>query len=160
MAIPVTRTLHPLPFEHLAPKRFEDLVRQLAYDFRAWRSLEATGRAGSDDGFDARGYEIVASGERIEVEDEDSDGESATTFDRLWLIQCKRERSIGPSKMVAHLEAIMAESFDGLYGFIFAAACDFSKATRDACRNWCRERGIQEIHIWGKAEIEDQLYQP
>lgn len=160
MAIPVTRTLHPLPFEHLEPKRFEDLVRQLAYDFRAWRSLEATGRAGSDDGFDARGYEIVASGERIEVEGEEGDGEPVTTFDRLWLIQCKRERSIGPTKMIAHLEAIAAESFDGLYGFIFAAACDFSKATRDTCRNWCRERGIQEIHIWGKAEIEDQLYQP
>ncbi|VXD04312.1 conserved hypothetical protein [Sphingomonas sp. T1] len=160
MATQVTRSLHPLPFEHLEPKRFEDLVRQLAYDFRAWRSLEATGRAGSDDGFDARGNEIVASGEHIEVENQDGDGEPATTFDRLWLIQCKRERSIGPTKMIAHLEAIAAESFDGLYGFIFAAACDFSKATRDVCRNWCRERGVQEIHIWGKAEIEDQLYQP
>ena len=43
---------------------------------------------------------------------------------------------------------------------IFAAACDFSKSSRDACRNWCRERGLQEVHVWGKAEIEDQLYQP
>jgi hypothetical protein len=55
----VTRTFHPLPFEHLEPKRFEDLVRQLTYDFRPWRQLEPTGRAGSDDGFDARGFEIV-----------------------------------------------------------------------------------------------------
>ena len=55
----VTRTNNPLPFQDLEPKRFEDLVRQLAYDFRTWRSLEATGRAGSDDGFDARGLEIV-----------------------------------------------------------------------------------------------------
>ena len=62
----VTRTLHPLPFENLEPKRFEDLVRQLAYDFRVWRSLEATGRSGSDDGFDARGYEIVAGTEQVE----------------------------------------------------------------------------------------------
>jgi hypothetical protein len=78
----------------------------------------------------------------------------------VWLIQCKRERTIGPTKIVDHLEAIPSESFRGTYGLIFAAACDFSKATRDACRNWCRERGLQEIHIWGKAEIEDQLYQP
>jgi hypothetical protein len=49
----------PLPFTDLEPKRFEDLVRQLVYDFRPWRRLEATGRSGSDDGFDARALEIV-----------------------------------------------------------------------------------------------------
>lgn len=55
----VTRTTNPLPFQDLEPKRFEDLIRQLAYDFRQWRRLEATGRSGGDDGFDARGLEIV-----------------------------------------------------------------------------------------------------
>lgn len=29
-----TKTIGPLHFEDLEPKRFEDLVRQLAYDFR------------------------------------------------------------------------------------------------------------------------------
>lgn len=159
--VTVTRTLNPLPFEHLEPKRFEDLIRQLVYDFRMWRALEATGRAGSDDGFDARGYEIVAGAEPIELDGADEDEETPEgPGDRLWLIQCKRERAIGPTKMVDYLEAIPAESIDGLHGLIFAAACDFSKASRDACRNWCRERGIQEVHVWGKAEIEDQLYQP
>lgn len=43
-----TRTLNPLPFQDLEPHRFEDLVRQLAYDLRRWKSLEATGRGGSD----------------------------------------------------------------------------------------------------------------
>lgn len=38
-----TRTFNPLPLEHLEPKRFEDLVRQLTYEFRPWRQLEATG---------------------------------------------------------------------------------------------------------------------
>ena len=52
------RTTGPLHFEDLEPRRFEDLARQLIYDFRPWRSLEATGRAGSDEGFDARGMEI------------------------------------------------------------------------------------------------------
>lgn len=56
-----TRTIGPLHFEDLDPKRFEDLVRQLAYEFKPWRRLEATGRSGSDNGFDARGYEITAS---------------------------------------------------------------------------------------------------
>ena len=50
-----TNTLNPLHFEDLEPHRFEDLVRQLAYDFRTWRSLEATGRSGSDEGMDIRG---------------------------------------------------------------------------------------------------------
>src|ERR1700756_1422504 len=54
-----TRTLNPLPFEHLEVHRFEDLIRQLSYDFKRWRRLEATGRAGADDVFDARGLKIV-----------------------------------------------------------------------------------------------------
>jgi hypothetical protein len=35
-----TRTYNPLPFTDLEPKRFEDLVRQLVYDFRPWRRLD------------------------------------------------------------------------------------------------------------------------
>lgn len=54
-----SKTLNPLHFEDLEPHRFEDLVRQLAYDFKNWRSLEPTGRLGADDGYDARGFEIV-----------------------------------------------------------------------------------------------------
>jgi hypothetical protein len=49
-----TRTFNPLHFEDLEPHRFEDLIRQLIYDFRQWRSLEATGRTGSDEGMDIR----------------------------------------------------------------------------------------------------------
>ena len=32
-------------------------MRQLIYDFRPWRTLEGTGRSGSDEGYDARGIE-------------------------------------------------------------------------------------------------------
>ena len=63
MAAITTRPLNPLPFTYLKPKRFEDLVRQLVYDFRLG-ALETTGRSGSDDGFDARGLEIVQDGAR------------------------------------------------------------------------------------------------
>ena len=76
-----SRTLGPLHFEDLEPKRFEDLVRQLAYDFKVWRRLEATGRAGSDDGFDARGYEIVA----VEEPTEDEIGTKSLP---MWQIAC------------------------------------------------------------------------
>ena len=157
-----TRSIGPLHFEDLEPKRFEDLVRQLAYEFRAWRKLEATGRSGSDDGFDARGLEIVAGdGGAVETEDEDSDnqGEIVTT-DRLWLIQCKRERRIGPTGLVKYLGEIRLQPGEALHGLVFAAACDFSKKAHDQFNEKCRAVGLQECYLWGKAAIEDLLFQP
>lgn len=154
------RTFHPLPFENLEPKRFEDLARQLAYDFKPWRQLEATGRTGSDDGFDARGFEIVQGDNSSPPQDDTDDITDEGATDRLWLIQCKREKVIRPAKMREHLAAIPPESRTDLYGLIFVAASDFSKATRDVLRAWCSEHGIAECHVWGKAELEDLLYQP
>jgi hypothetical protein len=158
-----TRTLNPLPFDSLEPKRFEDLIRQLSYDFRRWRMLEATGRAGSDDGYDARGFEITDGladepQEARDIDDEPITPEPAT--DNLWLIQCKRERVITPAKIKQHLSEIPEAEARKVYGVIFAAACDFSKKTRDVALSWGRDHGISEIHIWGKGEVEDQLFQP
>jgi len=154
-----TRTIGPLHFEDLEPKRFEDLVRQLAYDFRQWRVLEPTGRAGSDDGFDARGFEIV--NDFVPPDDEaDPDDVAATpSDDRQWLIQCKREKVITPSNLKKHLEKISAEERTKLYGIVFVASCDFSKRSRDSFRDWCIQNGINEGYLWGKADIEDQLFQ-
>ena len=156
-----TTTLGPLHHEDLEPRRFEDLVRQLIYDFRPWRMLEATGRAGSDDGFDARGYEMVGLQPAVEADDAgvDADAEPSTP-DRLWLVQCKREKVIGPTKLMGYLDAIPATERAQLHGIIFAAACEFSKKARDAFREKAREIGVAEAHLWGKAEIEDQLFQP
>lgn len=157
-----TRTYNPLPFQDLEPKRFEDLVRQLAYDFRPWKSLEPTGRSGSDDGFDARGFERVA-GDSTQADDHDEEGNGSDTdgtSELLWLIQCKREKVIASKKMRAYLDAIRLGPDEALHGVVFAAACDFSKATRDTFRAWCHERGIAEGHIWGRGELEDMLYQP
>ncbi len=153
----VTRTMNPLPFGDLEPKRFEDLVRALTYDFRRWRTLEATGRSGSDRGYDARGFEIVEgspSGEEIHKEEQ-----RAVDVDRIWLIQCKREIRIGPSLAKSHLADVDIKS-DNVYGMIFAAACDFSLATREVIRSWARDKGILEIYIWGKGELEDLIRQP
>ncbi|MFZ0580981.1 MAG: hypothetical protein WAN72_00330 [Candidatus Acidiferrales bacterium] len=55
-----TRTLNPLPFGDLETHRFEDLIRELAYNLRRSKSLEATGRSGSDAGADIRAVELVS----------------------------------------------------------------------------------------------------
>jgi len=74
-----TKTLNPLHFEDLEPHRFEDLVRQLAYDFREWDSIEAIGRLGSDEGIDIRATEKTTSNpiNDYDVDDEDIDNASA-----------------------------------------------------------------------------------
>lgn len=156
-----TRTLNPLPFQDLDPKRFEDLVRQLTYDFKPWRRLEATGRSGSDDGFDARGYEIDASGQPpSDGEFNDEAAGEETTSDRLWLIQCKREQRLGPERMRKHLAEVHIDASAPLYGIVFAAAADISKATRDVLAHWCRENAVSEWQVWGRGELEDKLFQP
>lgn len=153
----VTKTIGPLHLEDLEPHRFEDLIRQLLYDFRPWRSLEATGRSGSDDGFDARATETVA-GEQFEREaDQEAEADRTDIEERIWLVQCKRERVIGPKKLVEYLDAADPT---GLYGMVFAAACDFSKTARDGFRERARELGFAEAYLWGKGEIEDLLFQP
>ncbi|MDT3684039.1 MAG: hypothetical protein RO009_03220 [Pseudorhodoplanes sp.] len=155
-----TRTVNPLQFEALEPKRFEDLVRQLIYDFRVWRQLEATGRSGSDDGFDARGCEIVGTGSAAEPVEEEGEPSVLEGTDRIWLVQCKREKSIGPSKLIGYLDTIPKSERPNLYGVILAAPADFSKKARDQFRDWCSENGISECYLWGRAELEDALFQP
>jgi hypothetical protein len=161
-----THTIGPLHFEDLEPKRFEDLVRQLVYEFKPWRRLEATGRSGSDDGFDARGYEIVATQSSSSALDEEGEAiEERSTLDvgiddRLWLIQCKRERAIGPKALVGYLDDTVLGQDERLHGLVFTAACDFSKKARDDFARKCREMQLEEWHLWGKAELEDRLFRP
>ena len=165
-----TRTLGPLHFEDLDPRRFEDLVRQLIYDYKLWRRLEATGRAGSDDGFDARGYEMRAASSRTEISASEVDEDEGFILqedtlveghdDRLWLVQCKRERAIGPKKLAGYLDEIALTEREKLHGIVFAAACDFSKKARDEFAVKCRAIGSEEWHLWGKAELEDRLFRP
>jgi hypothetical protein len=95
-----TRTINPLHFEDLEPHRFEDLVRQLAYDFRNWSSIEAVGRSGSDEGIDIRATLSLGNTEpSLEEEDGDALIRENLLASQTWIIQCKRERSIGPKKL-------------------------------------------------------------
>jgi len=50
----VTRTYGPIHFDDLEPHRFEDLIRELIYDYKDWQSIEATGRSGNDGGLTSR----------------------------------------------------------------------------------------------------------
>ena len=153
-----TRTLNPLPFQDLEPHRFEDMVRQLAYDFRKWSRLEATGRSGDDEGQDIRGIEVV------EVDSElAEDGEEtiiAPPIERLWIFQCKREKAIGPKRLVGIVNEVLPMASAMPYGFVVVAACDISKAARDAFRIEMVKRRIEEYAIWAKGELEDMLVLP
>lgn len=155
----VTRTMGPIHFEDLDPHRFEDLVRQLAYDFRAWRSIESTGRGGADDGFDVRAYEEVRPPSRST--EDDSEGEEAPhpMEGNLWMIQCKREKAIGPKKLSAIIvEGVNPDSAP--YGYVLAAPVNFSKTAHDTFREELRQRNVMEFYLWGAGELEDMLYQP
>jgi hypothetical protein len=49
---------------------------------------------------------------------------------------------------------------DPPYGYILAAATNFSKQSYDAFRAKLIEKGVMEFYQWGKAELEDMLHQP
>jgi hypothetical protein len=154
----VTRTYATIHFEDLDPKRFEDLVRELVYDFKAWQNLEATGRSGSDDGFDIRGFErttdIAVSMDEDGVEEEAGKSKDGN----LWMIQVKREKDIGPTRIKEILKDV--DSANPPYGYILAASADFSKKSHDAFRAELQAKGVMEFHLWGRANLEDMLHQP
>src|SRR5262249_16046892 len=152
-----TRTFAPLQFEALEPHRFEDLVRDLMYDYRDWLSIEATGRGGGDDSYDIRAFER----DTVRLA-QDEDGEEEPIADlggRPWMIQCKREKQLGPGRVKAIVEDAVKKD-DPPYGYILAAPANFSKKTYDAFRAALSEPGVQEFHLFGRAELEDMLYMP
>ena len=154
----VTRTYGPIHFEDLDPHRFEDLVRELIYDYKDWQSIEATGRSGSDDGFDIRAYEKVEDTSRAENEEDGEVGEIHPMEGNLWMIQGKREKEIGPKKVKSIIAGIDIKNPP--YGYILAASANFSKESYDVFREELRKKGVMEFYLWGKAELEDMLHLP
>ena len=59
------------------------------------QAIEATGKAGSDDGFDIRAFEKIA--RAAPLTDDDGDDEAHPMDGRRWINQGKRERTIGPA---------------------------------------------------------------
>jgi hypothetical protein len=157
-----TRTINPLHFEDLEPHRFEDLVRQLTYGFRRWVVLEPLGRTGADEGIDIRGIELVGGQQIVDDSDQrlDEDVEDVEGEERVWFLQCKREKSFGPAKAKSVAETALGGAIDVPYGFILAAPCELSKRTRDTLATELRERGVRQVVAWGKADLEDLLFRP
>jgi len=155
-----TKTLNPLHFEDLEPHRFEDLVRQLIYDFKDWQSIEATGQAGSDNGFDIRAWErnLVITNKESEESDEETVGHHPMEGN-LWMVQCKREKAIGPTKVVDIINDGVVAS-NPPWGYILVAPVNFSKKSYDAFRNTLRSKEVSEFYLWGRAELEDMLSLP
>lgn len=155
----VTKTINPLHFEDLEPHRFEDLVRQLAYGFKQWRNLEATGRLGKDEGIDIRGVEGFLLDYDTGLDDE-ADDSDIQVGERVWVFQCKRYKTIGPKLIRQIVEEATVAMDEPPYGLIIATACDVTKATMDAFRAAARAKDIQEFDLWTKARLEDLLFLP
>ena len=154
-----TRTYAPLQFEALEPHRFEDLVRDLIYDFRDWQTIEATGRSGGDDGYDIRAFEKRTTGAVSEDDAEADEDRPSVVEGNRWMMQCKREKELGPARIKAIIEDAVSKA-DPPYGYIIAAPANFSKKSYDTFRSALTERGVQEFHLFGRAELEDMLYMP
>ena len=150
-----TRTIGPLHFEDLEPHRFEDLVRQLAYDFRNWVTLEAIGRTGDDGGVDIRCVETPARHDESEDAELDPDDQP-----RTWLIQVKRERRLGPARAEAVAAAAVFDEDRPPHGFILAAPTNMSRRTRDVLARALSARGVHQVIVWGLGELEDLLFDP
>lgn len=156
--VSVTKTTNPLHFEDLEPHRFEDLSRQLIYDYKDWQTIEGIGRTGSDEGFDVRARERVVVSELEEQDLEDQ--EPLEPMDgNLWMIQCKRESVLGPARIVSIIEETVDRG-ELPYGYILIAPANFSKQAQDIFRDELKKRGVMEFYLWGKAELEDKLYLP
>jgi len=152
-----TRTYGPIHFEDLDPHRFEDLVRELIYDYKDWQTIEATGRSGNDSGFDVRAYEKAYTTSSVKDEDEEME-EAHPMAGNLWMIQGKREKDIGPKRIKEILADV--DSKNPPYGYILAASANFSKDSYNFFREELRKKGVMEFYLWGKAELEDMLHFP
>lgn len=155
----VSKTLGPLHFEDLDPHRFEDLIRELAYDFRDWISIEATGRSGTDDGFDIRAFERYGDSGPIAGESLNEEDAVHPMEGRVWMFQCKRERTVGPKKVQSIIKDGVS-SIEPPYGYVLAAPANFSKSAYDKFREELRSRGVMEFYLWGRADLEDMLHLP
>lgn len=157
-----SRTYNPIHFEDLEPHRSEDMVRQLIYDFRDWADIQAVGRSGADKGVDIRAIEQVPSAVAYEpTDDEDEEPEIYPQGERrVWNFQCKRYNQMGPKKVASVVNEDLNQQTEAPFAYVLVASCDFSHAAREAFRKEMVERNIKEFYLWGKAELEDKLYQP
>ena len=155
-----TRTVNPIHFEDLEPHRFEDLVRQLAYGFRSWLRIEATGRLGADQGVDIRAVEASGrDGLYAEDADEERDDDKPIIDEREWRFQCKRYKVLRPVEVRRYVRDAVRDATSP-YGLVLAAACDVTEKALSAFHEEARSAGVVEHQFWTRAHIEDMLFRP
>jgi hypothetical protein len=84
------------------------------------KTIKATGRGGTDDGFDIRAFEKSYRDES-DILDESEIEEVRPMDGNQWMIQCKREQSLGPIR----IRSIINENIDPEnppYGYILAVS--------------------------------------
>jgi hypothetical protein len=159
--MPTSRTIGPLHFEDLEPHRFEDLVRQLAYGYRQWLDIEATGRLGADEGIDIRATELFFDGSISEPEeDSGEDVDQSLGRQREWRIQCKRHKKLSPAQIRQAVRDLLPKGEARPYGIILAVATDVTANSLASFQDERIKQGIKEAHFWTKAHLEDLLFRP
>ena len=92
-------------------------------------------------------------------DDDEQDDAPHPMEGNLWMIQCKREKELGPKRVEAIIKGSVMPNTSS-YGFILAAPANFSKAAHDRFRDELIKRSVMEFYLWGAGELEDMLYQP
>jgi hypothetical protein len=135
---PVTRTLHPLPFENLSPSDFERLCLWLV-EREGWLRPQHFGEAGSEQGRDVIAWKATATGEQ------------------LWYFQCKRYRSPGAKTCRDEVEKYeklaITDPAKRPYGIVFVTNAVVSAAVREQVTDYCQQRGY-DCHFWAHTELD------
>lgn len=140
MSLRPTITTNRFHFSDLDPTRFEEICYMLVRKSRQWLELIHLGRSGSDGGIDIKGTLQVQAGTEI------------------WLIQCKRYRSIGLPELKEMADKILANHTmpDKM---MLIVSCEVSRAKYDAINAYCSGLGIPQLILWTDTTLEAMLYE-
>lgn len=84
--------------------------------------------------------------------------EQVYTVERESRFQCRRYKSLGPSKARTAAREVIPDPNQPPYGAILVAPIDLSAKAVSAFRSEALSRGASEAHVWGRSAIEDQLF--
>lgn len=138
----ITRTIGQLHFSDLDPLRFEMLCMSIIFRMRRWERLDHYGVAGSDDGVDIRGIEIMENGKKVTHH-----------------FQCKRYEKITAAQLRSIVKDYISKNGDyrpEYYHII--CGCKVGKQASDSFEKYCAEKGFHEVSIWTSSVLETKLY--
>jgi hypothetical protein len=133
----------PLPLESLGAKRFGDLVRQLAYGFRTWKSLEP-----EMDPADLAAVEVIG------------DGIESTTLERSWRIRARAQKSVTPKAIRQLVRDTVPDPARAPHGLVVATTANVSRVSIEAFHDEAAKVRLREAHLWSRPRIEELLLRP